>query len=193
MTENIKATELQSLLPLCIQGDEFAIETLVRQFEESVFRLAISVVDDPMDASEITQETFIAALKSLHTYRESTSFKAWLFTIALNRSRSRLRKRKTLGRLRSLWASAFRLESRKLDSPEEILIKGEKEQVVWQGVSRLDEKHRIPIILRYFHELPISEIAQILNVNEGTIHSRLHHARQRLQIELKEQLAQERL
>lgn len=193
MTDNIKATEVQSLLPLCIQGDEFAIETLVRQFEESVFRLAISVVDNPMDASEIKQETFIAALKSLRSYQENSSFKAWLFTIALNLSRSHLRKRKTIERLRTLLGSTLRIEPRKTEHPEEIVIRNEKENAVWKILSGLDEKHRLPLILRYFHELPISEIAQILNVNEGTIHSRLHHARQRLQIELKEQLAQDLL
>lgn len=193
MTDNAETTDIQPLLALCKQGDPFAIESLVRKFEEAVFRLALSIVDDPMDASEIAQETFIAALRSLHSYREILSFKAWLFTIAMNLSRSRLRKRKALDRLHSLVAGFIRLESQKLPSPEETLIQDEKERAIWQALAGLDEKHRLPVILRYFHELPISEIAKILNVNEGTIHSRLHHARQRLQSELKDQFKQDSL
>ncbi len=191
MTDIAESTDVQSLLSLCITGDQRAIEMLVRQFERSVFRLALSVLDDPMDASEITQETFLAALKSLPAYQEKSSFKAWLFTIAMNLSRSRLRKRKTLDRLRAVLTGGFWLENRKTNSPEETVIQDEKEQAVWKALSRLDEKHRLPVILRYFHELPVVEIAQILNVKEGTIHSRLHNARERLQLELKRQLAED--
>jgi len=191
MTDNAETTNISSILALCIQGDQSAIEALVRTFEGGVFRLALSVVDDPMDASEITQETFIAALRSLRSYRENSSFKAWIFTIAMNLSRSRLRKRKAIDRLRSLVAGFIRLESQKTRSPEETLVQNENERAVWQALSNMDEKHRLPVILRYFHELPISEIADILKINEGTVHSRLHHARQRLQQELKDLFKQD--
>lgn len=191
MTDNAETTDISSILALCMQGDQSAIESLVRTFEGSVFRLALSVVDDPMDASEITQETFIAALRSLRSYREKSSFKAWIFTIAMNLSRSRLRKRKTLERLRSLVAGFIRVESQKTPSPEDALVQNENERAVWQALSNMDEKHRLPVILRYFHDLPISEIAGILKINEGTVHSRLHHARQRLQHELKDLFKQD--
>ena len=191
MTDIADTTNLQPLLSKCIAGDEHAIETLVRQFETGVFRLALSVVDDPMEASEIAQETFLAALKSLPSYREKSSFKAWLFTITLNLGRSRLRKHKRLERLRQALTGALLLETRKIKSPEETVIESETDRLLWQALSRLDEKHRLPIVLRYFHELPIAEIAQVMNVNEGTIHSRLHHARERLQAELKEPFAGE--
>src|SRR5512132_3293666 len=96
-------TELQPswLVDECIAGNEAAIEMFVRQYETGVFRLALSVVGDQAEANEITQETFIAALRSLPSYQEKKSFKAWLYTIALNQSRSHLRKRKVLERLRT--------------------------------------------------------------------------------------------
>lgn len=166
-------------------GDELAIETLVRHYEAGIFRLALSIVNDPLEAGEIAQETFITALKSLRSYREKSSFKAWLYTIALNLSRSRLRKRKSLERLRDTLTAVFRIESQKLPLPEDIVIQNEKEYVIWQAVSSMDDKHRIPLVLRYFHDLPVAEIAAMLAINEGTIHSRLHTARERLRIELK--------
>ena len=97
--KGMNITEPSQLLSDCIAGDEQSIETLVRQYETDVFRLALSIVGETGEANEVTQETFIAALKSLRTYREKSSFKAWLFTIAVNTSRSHLRKRKALERL----------------------------------------------------------------------------------------------
>lgn len=185
MADITETPDLQPLLSRCAAGDDQAIEMLVRQFETSVFRLALSVLDDPMEATEIAQETFLSAINSLSHYQEKASFKSWLFTITMNLSRSRLRKRKTLDRLRNALAGMLLLETRKTDSPEEAVIQNEKERAAWQALSRLDEKHRLPIILRYFHEMPINEIAQILNVSEGTIHSRLHYAREKLQANLK--------
>jgi len=170
----------------CIAGNETAIEYLVREHEAGVFRLALSIVGDATEASEITQETFLAALRSLRSYEERKSFKAWLYTIAINLSRSHLRKRKALERLRSTLTALFHYEQHEQASPEDEIILSEKEAAIWNALSRLDERHRIVVVLRYFHELPVAEISAILSVNEGTIHSRLHSARERLRQQLKD-------
>jgi RNA polymerase sigma-70 factor (ECF subfamily) len=168
------------LISECITGNEAAIEMFVRQHETGVFRLALSIVGDQAEANEITQETFIAALRALPSYEEKKSLKAWLYTIALNQSRSHLRKRKTIERLRTTLNSIFRVETQKQALPEESAIQNDKEAEVWTALNELDEPFRMVVVLRYFHELPISEISEILSVNEGTIHSRLHTARERL-------------
>lgn len=179
-SERMNASESSWLVSECIAGNQAAIEMLVRQYETGVFKLAMSIVGDEADANEITQETFIAALRSLKTYQEKKTFKAWLYTIALNLSRSHLRKRKVIERLQNTLGSIFRVETQKQTSPEEDVIRSEKESILWNELNKLDERHRIVVVLRYFHELPISEISDILSVNEGTIHSRLHTARERL-------------
>lgn len=168
------------LVAECIAGNEAAIEALIRTYEADVFKLALSIVGEAADAQEITQETFIAALRSLRNYEERKSFKAWLYVIALNLSRSHLRKQKFLEKLKASTTSLFRVEAQKQISPEETVMLNEKEAVIWTKLNQLDERHRIVVILRYFHELSVSEISEILNVNEGTIHSRLHTARERL-------------
>lgn len=183
--ERMLDTEPSWLVSKCIAGDEEAIEMLVRQYETGVFRLAPSIVGDQAAADEITQETFIAALRSLRSYQEKKSFKAWLYTIALNQSRGHLRQRKTLERLRTALATVFRVEAQKQVSPEEALIRNEKEAAIWNSLNHLDERYRIVVVLRYFHELSIAEISEILSVNEGTIHSRLHNAREKLRDALK--------
>jgi RNA polymerase sigma-70 factor, ECF subfamily len=168
------------LISECIAGNEAAIEMLVRQYETSVFRLALSIIGDQAEANEITQETFISALRSLSSYQEKQSFKAWLYTIALNQSRSHLRKRKTLERLRTTLNSLFRVETQKQVMPEESVMQNDNEAEIWKALNQLDEPFRVVVILRYFHELSIAEISEILSINEGTIHSRLHTARARL-------------
>ena len=182
--EHMNSAEPAWLIVECIAGNETAIETLIRQYEAGVFRLALSIVGDVADANEITQETFIAVLRTLQTYEEKKSFRTWLYTIALNLSRSHLRKRKIVERLKVSVTTLFKLDSQKQVLPEEAIIQNEKEAVIWNELNEMDEKHRMVVILRYFHELSIAEIAEILNINEGTIHSRLHNARERLRISL---------
>ena len=182
--DRMNSTEHSRLISECIAGNQTAIEVLVRQYEADVFKLALSILGEEADAHEVTQETFIAALKSLRTYKEKSTFKAWLYTIALNHSRSRLRKRKVLERLKTTVGSILQVESQIRSTPEEDLIRTEKEALVWNELNKLDERHRTVVILRYFHELSISEIAEVMSINEGTIHSRLHNAREKLRVAL---------
>ena len=178
--ERMSAIQPSRLISLYLAGEPYAIEMLVRQYETGIFRLALSIVGDTAEATEITQETFISALRSLSSYQEQKSFKAWLYTIALNHSRSYLRKRKSLTRLGNVLASIFRIETQKQVLPEDAVIQNEKEAILWNSLNQLDERFRTVVVLRYFHELSITEISEILSVNEGTIHSRLHSAREKL-------------
>lgn len=183
--EHMDAASSAWLVADCIAGNEAAIETLIRAYEADVFRLALSILDDPADAHEVTQETFIAALRALPSYQERQSFRSWLYVIALNLSRSHLRKRKFLAKLRTATTALFRLEFQKETSPEESVVHNQKEAAVWNELNKLDERHRLVVILRYFQDLSIKEISEILSISEGTIHSRLHTARERLRISLK--------
>ena len=178
------------LISDCIAGNEDAIERLVREYEAGVFRLALSILGDPAEANEVMQETFLSALRALPSYQEKRTFKAWLYAIAVNHSRSNLRKRKVIERLRSTLTAIFRADVEKQDSPEQAVIQNEKEAALWRSLNQLDDRHRIVIILRYFHELPVGEISEILSIREGTVHSRLHTARATLRDSLKHLLAE---
>ena len=176
--------DLLSLVSQCVAGNEDAISHLFRQYELGVYRLALSIVDDPAEASEITQETFISALNALEKYQEKQSFKAWLYTITVNCSRSHLRKRRTKNKLLATLTHIFRVEVEKQTMPEDAFVQNEKEAALWKSLNQLDENLRSVVVLRYFQELPIREIAEILSIPEGTIHSRLHTAREQLRVAL---------
>ena len=178
--DRMNSAESSWLIAACIAGNEDAIEALVRHYETGVFRLALSICNDVPEAYEITQETFISVLRSLPRYQEKKSFTAWLYTITINTARSHVRKYKLAEKLRSTLTSIFLVEAQKSFTPEETVIQNEKETVLWQALNSLDERHRIVTVLRYFHELSVAEISEILSIHEGTVHSRLHTARERL-------------
>jgi RNA polymerase sigma-70 factor (ECF subfamily) len=175
-------TDTTKLIDHCLNGNEIAVEHLVNQHKDGVFRLALSVLDDVAEANEAAQDSFIAALDALETYRGDSSFKTWLYTITLNTSRSRLRKRKTLAALSSTLQAIFRIQTQKIPSPEDIVIQNEQDAQVWEALGQLGEKHRLPVVLRYYHELSMVEIAEILRINEGTVRSRIHTAQERLRV-----------
>ncbi len=167
-----------------LSGDEQASEELIRLYEAGVFRLALSIVDDPEEANDIAQESLIAALSALNSYQDKGSFKTWLFTITVNLSRSRLRKRNARERLAAILKSIFMVQSQRQSTPEDLALQDEKRSMLWAALNTLKEKHRLPILLRYYHNLSTAEIAEILNINEGTVFSRLHVGRERLRSEL---------
>jgi RNA polymerase sigma-70 factor (ECF subfamily) len=159
------------------------IEQLLRDFYPYIHRLAISILDDRQEADDVAQETFIAAHQSLAGFRHASNPKTWLSAIAINASRGRLRKRKVRqGLTKTL--QAFHLLKNPPASPEQLAIQNEADQSIWDAVDKLDERHRLPLILRYVHELDIANIAAILHLSLGTVHSRLHYARKKLHARL---------
>ena len=173
-------------LEQCREGDSLAIEKMVRTYQRDVYRLALSILDDPDEAEDGTQETFLAALHALSSFREGAAFKTWLFSITINVCRSRLQRGKNRGRLQQILQSLFHLRS-EAEHPEATAIQDESDAELWNAIRELDDKHRIPVVLRYYHDLPIADIATMLNLPPGTVHSRLNHARERLRALLKEE------
>ncbi len=172
--------EQVGLITACVKGDEAAITQLVHEHQLGVFRFAFSILNDPSEANEATQDVFITVLKALKAYKATTSFKAWLYKITLNICRSRLRKRKTQERLHNRLKSIIEVRSQASPSLEETVIFKEEDEVLWESLCTLGEKHRIPLVLRYYHDFKIAEIAELMNIKEGTVHSRLSTGRERL-------------
>lgn len=174
---------VEQLLQRSQSDDPHVIEALVQQYHPFIYRLALSILDDPDEAEDATQEAFIAATMNLDRYRGESSLKTWLYAIALNTCRGHLRKRKARQTMRKTWRAVQSLVSRP-PTPEESALQSEADTRLWAAVDNLGEKHRLPIVLRYVHSLSVPEIAQIMGLNEGTVHSRLHYARRKLQGQL---------
>jgi RNA polymerase sigma-70 factor (ECF subfamily) len=176
-------TGLHRTSPSEAAGVELRVDQLLREFYPFIHRLALSILDDLHDADDVAQETFIAAHHSLAGFRNAANPKTWLAAIAINASRTRLRKRKIRQVLASTLQSLHLLKNPPF-SPEQTVIQIETDETIWNAVDGLNEKHRLAVILRYVHELTVPEIAQLLHLSQGTVHSRLHYARKELHIQL---------
>ena len=172
------------LIEQCRVGDSSAIESFVETYQQDVYRLALSILDDPNEADDATQESLLAALRALDSFHGASSLKTWLFSITVNICRTRLQKQKLRERLRQILGAI--LQTARTPSVEENTIEHELDEALWRAVHTMDEKHRIPVVLRYYHDLSVAEIATILQIPEGTVHSRLNTARRLLHGALKE-------
>jgi len=163
---------------------ELSIEQLVGKYYPYILRLAYSILDDLHDAEDAAQESFVAAHRSIKGFRDEADPKTWLTAIAVNVCRTRLRKRKVRHTL-MVTLQSLHLIKPSPPTPEQAAIQNEVDQSIWKAVDTLDEKYRIPVILHYVHELNVPDIALILHLRQGTVHSRLHYARRKLHSQLR--------
>lgn len=168
----------------CRVGDSSAIEDFVQTYQQDVYRLALSILDDSSEAEDAAQEALLSALRSLDSFHGASSLKTWIYSITINLCRTRLQHYKRRERLTRILGEFLRVRS--MLSVEEHAIQDESNEVLWSVIRSMDQKHRIPVVLRYYHDMPVAEIARILRIPEGTIHSRLNTARKQLHNVLKE-------
>lgn len=171
------------ILQNCREGDPLAVEALFREYQQPVYRLAVSFLQDAAEAEDVTQETFIIALDNLAAFRGDAALSTWLYGIALNLCRRRMRKRRGLARVVERLKNAL-LQPEPLPSVEASFLTNDRDRTLWHAIQALSEKHRLPVILFYYHDLPVAEIAQVLDLPKGTVISRLHTARERLRLAL---------
>jgi RNA polymerase sigma factor (sigma-70 family) len=159
-------------------GDETAYQTLVEQHQEDVFRLAYLLLGDADDAADVTQETFIRAFRHLERFDAARPPRPWLLGIARNLARNRQRTlRRYLNMVRRLSDGVVETSSAEMQTQQQW-----EAQALWQAIRRLDTSDREVIYLRYFLELSVSETAEILNVKDGTVKSRLSRTLRRLRM-----------
>lgn len=177
-------SELALLLSNCIKGDPQATARFYEAYHLEVYRLALSILDDPGEADEAAQEALLRAIDRLRSYRGEASFKSWLYTLTVNVCRGRLRKQRVRQRLQHTLLGLFMQAQARPVHPEEQVIQNEVDSTVWQSIQVLPEALRLTITLRYYHALPISEIARIMQVSQRTVHNRLSDAHGRLRAAL---------
>ena len=173
------------LLTLCQQGDALAIERLVNEYQPAIYRLAYTILEDSPEAEEVTQDVFVAALKALGSYRGEASLTTWLYAITVHVCCDRLHARRTREPLAQALQALAHIGRLQHASAEDETIRGEGAAAVRRAVNALGEKHRLPVILRYYHGCSVAEIAKILKISEGTVCSRLSTARDQLRARLR--------
>jgi RNA polymerase sigma-70 factor, ECF subfamily len=176
---NTSLAGIDELLRLHPPTHPALVEVMVRDYRVAVYRLALSLLADPDDAEDATQETFIKAARYLARYRAGTNFRAWIFKITVNTCRSLLRKRTARANLQRV-LNMRTTQSGSQVEPEQLATQRDARTQLWDLVGRLPEKQRLALILHQGHDLPIAEVAQITGANPKTVYSRLYAAYQAL-------------
>ncbi len=170
-------------------GDEDAFEMLYRRYEKPVFSFIYRILMSAVDAEDLCQETFLRLVKEKKKYQVSGNFKTWIFRIALNLCRDRLRRKKFRFH-RSLDAPSpsqngtiNEFENALSDpAPDQIdcMEKNEMTVLIQKAFAKLPEKQRTVVILKEYQALKFSEIAEIMKSPVGTIKSLNHRGHQKL-------------
>lgn len=165
-----------TLIRLAANGDAAAWEPLVLAHQQAVFRLAYLLLGDADDAEDIAQETFLRAWKALKRFDSSRPLRPWLLSIAANLSRNR---RRSVGRYVAALTRAFRDEPKAMPLEEKSAQHTEANDL-WRAVQNLEARDQQIVYLRYFLDLSIAETAEVLQIAEGTVKSRLSRALEKL-------------
>ena len=154
-------------------------QALLDAYYAPLHNLAYSLLYDAGDADDIVQETMLIALSKIDQYEPGTDLKAWLCRIAIYRCRDIMRKRK----IRDKWHEILSRVTSTTSPPrvtERYTAENELTDELWQAVGQLNQKHRLPVILHFVYGMTAPEIANVLNIREGTVYSRLHYACKKL-------------
>ncbi len=179
-------THATQLMLASKSGDEDAFTRLVHSVGGRAQRVAAGLVGSQEDARDLCQEAFLKTWRARETYREGSPFLPWFHRILRNTCFSFLRKQ---GRIKKASLSAGKDDNgdqtdwELIDdspSPSAGPEREETQALFWSAVNRLSARDREILILRQFQDLSYREIAHALEVPEGTVMSRLYHARRRL-------------
>jgi len=159
-------------------GNNAAFEKLYYLYEKPLFRFVVYLSGQQYLAEELFQETWLRAAKHFRNKKQVSSFKSWLFTIAVNLYRDELRKSK----IRRFFLGDEEPEPRFQNNFTDFEIRDELNE----AIQSLSEKQRTVFILFYVEGMKISEVSQIVGRTEGTIKATLHQTIKKLRKELKE-------
>jgi RNA polymerase sigma-70 factor (ECF subfamily) len=162
------------------QGDRKAFAMLVDRYQKPIYNTAYRMIHNADDAADITQAAFVKAYEKIDTYNPSYKFFNWLYKIAVNESINTINRRKRRRNFEYDPPAA-------VPAPDEDFALGEMSNLLQRALDHMKYDHRVVIVLKHLLLLPYSEIANILDLPEKTVKSRLFTARRVLREQLLQQ------
>jgi RNA polymerase sigma-70 factor (ECF subfamily) len=166
------------------KGDRTAFGRLVRLHQKRVYAAALHILGNHGDADDVTQETFVRAYRGLATYDGRAELSTWLYRIAINTALNHLRSQKRVAAVARAGADATAHEGGRPEhlgvaerTPAEWALIGEELRIVLEEVAQLSTPLRVTLVLATVEQLPYKQIAEILEVPEGTVAWRVNEAR----------------
>ena len=184
--ENISLDD-STLVRQCQNGDPEAMSCLIVKYQDRVYNTIYKICQNRDDAAELTQDTFVKVLENIHTFRRESRFYTWLFRVAVNLTLNYCKRRFKLSPV-SLDAENERLEKDKAklaavlaspneQNPETIAQQREVVRIILNSIGQLSEEYRVILVLRDIEQMSYAEIADVLQLEGGTVKSRLSRAR----------------
>ena len=172
-------------------GAETAYEELIHLYQQPVYNLVYRLLPDPGDASDVVQEVFLKIFRNISNFRAQSSLKTWVYRIALNEAQNR---RRWFGRHRRHEVDLDREDdharsiqdslSDNASSPFDLMLGTETQERIEEALQKLSPNFREAVVLRDIEELSYDQIAEILNLNMGTVKSRILRGREALRKQL---------
>lgn len=169
--------EERRLIRQARRGNERAFETLILYYRDRVHRTAYRMVQNPEDAADVAQETFIKVWRNLPAIRADVTFSSWIYRITVNTALDRLRQasRTRTETLESVDMKILSLEHYR-EGPRESARETEFREKVEQALAHLSDRQKAVFVLRHFEGLKLREISEVLDCPLGTVKATLHHA-----------------
>lgn len=169
----------------CAERDPAALEALVDEHYAAVLNFLCRFTGRRDDAPDLAQEVFLKALRAIGSYDGGASLRTWLLSVAANASRDGMRRRKRTREDVAAEPEMALLTDRADETPdlrpEMRATRQVRARAVREAVAALPETHRQAVILRFFHDLSLKEIAAVSGCTIGTVGSRLHYAMRKLE------------
>ena len=181
----LKTLTDEELILEVAKGNNDGFVILVDRFKLRLFNYLFRMVGNRDDAEEIAQEAFVKAYIHADKYKTIAKFSTWLYTIATNLVRNRMRSKKRAPRLLSLWGRGRDGEEddRPIDlvdparGPDETSNDRELSEMINRAIGKIPEKYRTSFVLREINQLSYEEIAAATGLKLGTVRSRINRAR----------------
>lgn len=168
--------EDDDIVEKAIKGDKSSIEILINQHKDYLYKMAFLYLKDEHEAIEICQQTVYKAIINLEKLKNPHYFKTWITRILINNIKDSQKIK-----------NRFVYTIDKIEHIDDITYEKLEEKIdLYNAIDILEEKYKTPIILQYFHDMEIKEIACILDCNENTVKTNLRRGRERLYRILKE-------
>lgn len=177
----------EELMSLCACGNRRAMDVLVSRYHGKLLDFAYRHLGDRDRAADIAQTAFLRVFEASSTFQSRSSFRTWLYTIAMNLIRDDFRRRNV--RKESLISEMETVEPLMVEktpavSMETSIADQMAASEMWQAVDKLPEAQRSAVTLRFRHDMTYDEIAQVMGAPSGTVKSWIHFALKKLRTEL---------
>jgi RNA polymerase sigma-70 factor (ECF subfamily) len=160
-----------SLLRASLTGETAAWGEIVSRYKDAVYGLCLGFLRNRADAEDLTHDAFIRAYDNLRRYHLDKRFSTWIFTIAANLCRNRLRYRRNHPVVEQPTHLAGGAD------PAVVVAGEDRQKRVQESLNRLPYAYRAPLVLRFYNDLSYREIGEILAIPEGTVKTRIHRAK----------------